>query len=208
MAIRSLDRGLLLAGIAAPIALGIASLVAGSLQGNYSHLDQFISELGASGAPYRAVMNYAGIVPAGVLTVLFSIGMYRRLTGHFAFNLSSLFVTVIGIGRLAAGLFSCDPGCSVVGMSIAAQLHAGFGLLSFCCGAFAPLVLAFGLRVRGRGRLFWLSLGVGLLSVVLLVVLLRRGPGMSYVGAVQRLLLVLTYGWVVTVAIELGILKR
>jgi hypothetical membrane protein len=200
---RSLDRWLLLAGIAAPVAHGIAVLVAGSLQADYSHLHQFISELGASGTQYRAVMNYGGIVPAGILTVFFSIGMYRRLTGRFAFALGSLLVTVMGIARLTAGIFPCDPGCPVVEMSRAAQLHAGFGFLSFCCGVLAPLLLAFGLRVHGRGRLFWLSLGVGLFSAVLLVLLLWMGPGTPYVGAVQRLMLVLTYGWVVTVAIEL-----
>jgi hypothetical membrane protein len=207
-AMRSFDRELLWAGIAAPVALTVAVLVAGSRHAGYSHVHQFISELGATGAPHRAMMNYGGLVPSGILTVLFSIAMLRTLKSHVACALGSLSVAVMGVARLGAGLFSCDPGCSLAAMSRAARLHVGFGMFAFCFGILAPLLVAFGSRVQGRGALLWLSLGVGVSSAMLFAMMLRMGPGTPYVGAVQRLILVLNYGWIVFVAIELGALNR
>jgi len=201
---RAIDRGCLWAGIAAPLVLAVASLVAGRLQPSYSHLHQFISELGASGARYGAVMNYGGLIPAGALTLLFALAMYRGTKGHLALRGSSVLVALIGIGRSGAGFFSCDPGCSMAAMSPDAQLHVAFGLLAFGSGVFAPLLFAWGIRRQGRGPLFWLSLTVGLLSAVLVPVLFRGSPGTPYAGTLQRSLLVLAYGWIVAVALALG----
>jgi len=62
------DRLLIFCGIAAPVVLLLAVIIAGSLHPGYSHISQAISEFGAQGAPHRAILSYAGLVPAGVLT--------------------------------------------------------------------------------------------------------------------------------------------
>ena len=53
----------------------LAIVVAGALHPEYSHLSQFVSELGAAGAPNPGILNFGGLVPAGVLTFLFAIAM-------------------------------------------------------------------------------------------------------------------------------------
>jgi hypothetical protein len=45
----------------------------------YSHTSQFISELGATGAPHEKLVRFAGFLPAGVLLCLFVIGAFKVL---------------------------------------------------------------------------------------------------------------------------------
>jgi hypothetical membrane protein len=106
-----IDRILSLCGIFAPVLLLSAVLIAGSLHPDYSHISQAISELGAQGAPYRSILNFVGLVPAGILTLLFSLAMFRRIKGGTALYISCSLVALVGLGRLLAGIFPCDPGC-------------------------------------------------------------------------------------------------
>jgi hypothetical protein len=70
------------------------------------------------------------------------------------------------------------------------------------------MVLAFGLRRRGRNLLFLASAGFGFASVVLVVLLFGLGPGTSFIGTIQRLVLAAFYGWIVFVSTQLGALRR
>jgi hypothetical membrane protein len=191
---------LLVSGIAAPLALGLATWIAGSLHPGYSHASQFISELGATGAPYRAIMNYGGIVPAGVLTLAFALGMYWNLGPRLSIAASSAFVAVAGLGRLTAGIFPCDPGCSMVEMSSSARMHMLGGYVAFACGILAPLVFALAMR-SVRPRLSVLSLILGFGALVALVAGMQLGQGSPFVGVFQRLHLAFFYGWTIVIAI-------
>ena len=52
---------------------------AAALTPDYSHDSQFISELGAMGAPYELFVRLAGFLPAGLLLVAFSALAFRAL---------------------------------------------------------------------------------------------------------------------------------
>ena len=103
------DRFLLVTGIAAPLMLGLAVLFGGSLYPGYSHVSQFVSELGATGAPSPSVLNFGGLIPAGALTVAFALAMYRRYRPGTAVAVSSSLVALAGMSRLIAGIFPCEP---------------------------------------------------------------------------------------------------
>ena len=70
------QRALLICGILAPLLYAIADLAAGLTAGGYSFRDQTISELGAIGAPSRALFS-AILVPSYVLLLGFGIGVWR-----------------------------------------------------------------------------------------------------------------------------------
>ena len=60
-------RSLLLTGVAGPLVFGIAVFTSGALRSNYSHVDQFISELGETGGEFAWLMNYFGfMLSAGI----------------------------------------------------------------------------------------------------------------------------------------------
>ena len=197
-------RRLLRAGLAAPVVLALAIVVAGRFEPGYSHVSQYVSELGAVGASHAKAFSYGGLLPAGLLTVLFAVGMYLQAGASRSFVASSLLAGVAGLGRMAAAVFPCDAGCSLENMSMAATLHAWAGFLALTSGAVAPLVLATGLRRRPRSRLFALSVGLGLASLVLALIMFGPGREQSFVGVVQRLLLAAFYAWVIAVVVHAG----
>jgi hypothetical membrane protein len=201
------NRALLLAGLAAPVVLIVAGVVAGDFEPGYSHVSQFVSELGAAGAAHQKVFNYAGLLATGLLTVLFALGMYLRVKPGGWFVTSSLLVGVAGFGRLVAGVFPCDAGCVIENMSNTATVHAFAGFVALTSGAVAPLSLAMGLRKRGKSQLLTLSVGLGSASLILIAVLFGLGKGIPYVGVIQRLALAAFYGWIVAVALKIEALQ-
>jgi hypothetical membrane protein len=197
-----LDYLLSLSGIAAPVFLLCSVLVASILSPGYSHVSQAISELGARGAPFDIVLNYIGLIPAGILTISFSIVLFRKSHRGGALLICSCLVTVAGIGRLCAGVFPCDPGCFPI-ITITGKVHALSGLLSLFSGSIAPLFMAFALRARHSRSLFYASLILGVAAIILFIILISQ-YWMFYFGAIQRLLLIVTYTWIIFVAVSIG----
>jgi hypothetical membrane protein len=191
---------LFVTGIASPLVLGLAVFVAGSRYPGYSHVSQFISELGATGAPSPSILNFGGLIPAGALTIAFAVAMYWRYRSGAVLAVSSALVALAGLFRLIAGIFPCDPGCSLEAMSRSAQIHALAGLLSFVCGTVAPFLFAVAFRSE-RALLSWLSLVLGAGALVAFIVGSRLGADFPCIGVLQRLHLAFFYAWVVVVAV-------
>ena len=186
----------------------VAILWAGALEPGYSHLGQFVSELGAADASHQQAFSYCGLVLCGSLTALFALGLFLRLRPSGWLLAASALVAVVGVARAVAGLFPCDPGCDLEQMSAAARVHALSGFLALTSGALAPLALAAGLRTIGRGWLYAWSLGVGLVSLVLVPLLFGLGPDFLFIGAIQRIILTLFYGWIVMLSVSVGAFRR
>ena len=77
----------------------------------------------------------------GLLTLAFSLAMFRYRKIEPAFKVSSYFVAITGIGRLLAGVFSCDLNCYPI-VSLSGRLHAIFGFTALFASALAPLAMA------------------------------------------------------------------
>jgi len=194
------SRVLLVTGIAAPIVLGLAVFLGGSMYPGYSHVSQFISELGATGAPFPTVLNFGGLIPAGALTVAFALAMYWRYRSGTVLALSTAFVALAGLSQLIAGVFPCDPGCSFEAMSRSAQIHALAGFAASFSRAVAPLL--FGVANRAKhARRFWSSLLLGVGALVALAVGSQQGADSPFIGVLQRLHVAFFFTWVVIVAI-------
>ena len=87
---------LLLAGMAAPLVYAATVILGGLLTPDYSHVDQAISELTATGALRRGQVEM-GFVFYNVLVVLFAVGLLFR-TRHWSrmFRWGSL---TVGLNR-------------------------------------------------------------------------------------------------------------
>jgi hypothetical membrane protein len=191
-------------GICAAIIFMISVIITGILHPNYSHLTQAISELGAKDAPHPEILNNGGLIPVGILTFIFSIGMFRNIKGSTLLYISSGLVMLVGLGRFLAGVFPCDTGCATF-TSMSAKFHAVTGLTSLTAGAIAPLIMAFGLRFHRSQKYYFLSLGLGIGAFITIIAGVA-GLSEIYFGAVQRLLLLFTYVWIIVVAVGMGIL--
>jgi len=200
------SRGLLLAGILAPVVLTAAIVVAGQFEPGYSHVSQYVSELGAVGASHQKAFSYGGLLFSGLLTALFALGMLLQAP-RASFIASSLLVALAGLGRLVAGIFPCDAGCVIEDMSIPATIHAFAGFVALTSGAVAPLILAVGLRRHSHVQLLPLSVALGSASLILVLILFGAGKGVPYAGVIQRLILIAFYVWVVVVALKIETLR-
>jgi len=200
-------RGLLLAGYAAPVVLTVAIVLAGRFEPGYSHVSQFVSELGAVGASHQKSFSYGGLFLSGLLTVLFALGLYLQVKPRASLVATSVLAALAGFGRLVAGLFPCDAGCVVEDMSIPATIHASAAFVGLMSGALAPVLLAVGLRKYRQSSLFRLSVGLGSASLALVVIFFGFGKGLPYIGVIQRLTLATFYAWVVAVALRIDALQ-
>jgi hypothetical protein len=137
---------------AAALAL-VVPLAGGSAEPGYSHVAQFISELGAVGATHSTLVAAAGFAPIGALVLgflAFAAGLFPR-SRRSAAGVACL--AAVGASYLASALFHCDAGCPSSG-SFSQSVHNLFGFFQYA-GAMAGLLL---LGSAFRGSPDWRSL--------------------------------------------------
>lgn len=175
------------------------TVIGGGFYPGYDHSAQFISELGAHGAPHAAAVNYLGFLPAGALLIAFAVLSWRALPRSTASTLGMIGLVLYSVGYLAAVVFPCDFGCRPAEPSASQALHNLFGLAGYL---FAPASLfALGLgarRWRGGAFLSWLG-RIAAVPALTGLLLLESG----HAGAAQRLLEASVLAWVVACALYL-----
>ncbi|HEX2911534.1 MAG TPA: DUF998 domain-containing protein [Chloroflexia bacterium] len=106
---------LLLCGIAAPVVYVFAVVLGGIIRPGYSHLSQAVSELVATGAPNKALLDPMFAL-YNLLTTAFAVGLFllarsettnrRKVVGE----LGAFFLVVEGICGFMVVFFPQDPG--------------------------------------------------------------------------------------------------
>jgi Protein of unknown function (DUF998) len=95
-----------LCGMTAPLLWGLVIAYSASLQHEYSHYSQFVSELGERGSSTESIVRYAGFIVTGAMHVAYSIFLYATFRTQ---RLAVFAATLIGLNGLAhacAGVFS------------------------------------------------------------------------------------------------------
>jgi hypothetical membrane protein len=184
------------AAITSLVALGIVVLMtvlAGAATPGYSHLSQFISELGARGAPTEWVVRLAGFLPAGVLLLAFCGLAYRALPLSRSTSLALGGLAVYAAGYLVAAAFPCDLGCRPPHPSPSQRIHNLVGMLGYLLAPASLFVLARAARAWPAARALTLA-GYGAAALALLG-LFTLNPAAPTVGLSQRLLEAAVLGW-------------
>ena len=110
-------------GLLAPIIRLSLIFVLGLIQPGYSHIEDYISELGATGAPYAWLMNSLGTITVGILLSGFSIAFWRVMRPGVLVTIGSLLLAVAGLAFVGVGLFPCDAGCGLESPSTTMQRY-------------------------------------------------------------------------------------
>ncbi len=100
---------------------------------DYDHARQFMSELGAAGAPTGPVVSQWGFVPNGVLVTVFCLLTAWILRRSALAVVACLLLALNGVGMTGAGVYPCDFECSRSDPSAAALLHDLFAGLGYLC---------------------------------------------------------------------------
>jgi Protein of unknown function (DUF998) len=164
----------------------------------YSHTAQFMSELGARGAPHEKLIRFAGFLPAGVFMILFVIGAFESLPRSALTTLGLIGIALYAMGYIVAVFFPCDFGCRPAQPSASQAIHNLFGLIGY---VLAPLALvALGWSARNWPDAGYLSWSAYIAAAVALVGMITLSPKSPYVGLSQRLIESAVLIWVVMCA--------
>ena len=183
--------------------LGVAVLVSygvigGAAWPGYDHLTQYLSELGAVGAPYADMISWGGFFLFGVLIIIFALTAYLALPKSSGSALGFLGIAWYAAGSLMAAFFPCDAGCRPAEPSASQLLHNLFGGTGYLAGVVALFLLAGAARHWDGGK-HLAPLGIAC-GVAAAVGFLGLDPSFDYLGAAQRLLELAMNGWILTCA--------
>jgi len=173
--------------------LGTTVLASGADPG-YSHLRQYISELGSVSAPHGVVVSWLGFFPAGLLLMLACAvaALTFRRTPLTLLGLACL--AWYAFGLVAGAVFPCDAGCRPDDPSFSQLVHdfvAGTGYL------IAP-VAAF---LLGSQALQWpgampAAIGAFLCGALIVLTLPGLDPDFGWAGLSQRLIELYMAAWI------------
>ena len=159
---------LVLFGIAAPEIIG-------ALTPGYDPRSNFISELGAPGAPFADLMSYGVFVPVGVLWAIAAMFVWRALPAGAIGAAGSVLLFANAISYAGAGFFPCDAGCPGEG-SFDQMMHNLSGALGYFLTP--PALALIGAHLIGRGR----AAAIGALTLAVAVL-----SGLSFIMMVSNM---------------------
>ena len=174
-------------------------MIFGALTPGYSHVSQYISELGAIDARYGGLVSLGTFLPAGVLLVLTCLALMTRVPPTRTARLGLAMVALIGVSWIVAGFAPCDAGCPAEG-SPRQGIHNLAGALGCLGGGAGFLMLAAALRAAGAPamRVGWTA-ATGVMLVAGLFVM--AAPDLATVrGALQRVMEWTASAWILAAA--------
>lgn len=128
------------ASAAAALAV-LVPVVGGSLVTGYSHMAQYISELGAFGMPQGALVSFAGFLPTG-LSAAAAVGIAARSAGPArSARVGYLLLMFPAVAYVGAAFARCDYGCPAGG-SFRQQLHNLLGVAEYLGGGGGLILLS------------------------------------------------------------------
>jgi len=113
-------RWLTACGIVVPILDVVITAWLGALDPGYSHVRQYISELGEAGRPYAAVFT-AWCLLWGILFAGFAIALVCGLGGRKGSWLGPGALLIMAASSIVVGVFPCDPGGTA--RTVSGQVH-------------------------------------------------------------------------------------
>jgi len=190
---------LAVAGVLIPIVFVALVIVAAASYPGYSHVTQFMSQLGVG--PSAAITN-ANFVVTGLLLVAFAFGLHLGIGEGKGSMLGPALLALSGLGWVLAGVFPCSEWTCT-----ATDVHNAVAApLAFVPIALAPLVFSRRLRADARWRGYAsYSVGTGLALVVLMVVYRITEYTLlePWVGIAQRFLVAVMLLWIGVMALRL-----
>lgn len=184
-----------LGGISGAILFTIITIVCASWRSDYSHLHNFISELGASDTYHYQIMNYIGFISSGILIGCFGVSLMIVSGRHLTALFGSTLVILFGIGITLAGAFSCDKGCPPTGSEEAA-IHDLVSAVAFFSAIIGLILSAYSFKQSPTFQQFsTYTLLSGVLAAVFLFTMIGTFESRLYTGLWQRLLLLTLFTW-------------
>jgi hypothetical membrane protein len=190
---RSLNtKSLLYFGIISPLLFWVVTITGGFIHGNYDHLHNVVSELGAIGTKSEIFMSTTEMIVA-VLSVSSVIGFYKACKQTRTNVIPVLTILTLSISMFWAATFPMHH-----------ELHGTLGPIPLILNAGVLLAI-----ILWRGKKFFSIRIISVISFILMMlILLRIVPSLrgNYEGLIQRFFYL---GWTVwSIALSLFFIKE
>lgn len=185
---------------AAALALAVP-LIGGVLVAGHSHIENFISELGAVRTEWGAIVSFGGFLPIGILTLAFLIVAAPLLGDRAGGMVGYWLLSCVGVAYVGAAFAPCDVGCPSPPTSARQFLHHLLGVVEYVGGGIGLLVFASGYfrnRPDGVARHLLLAAGIAVLVVFAGIATPALAPWhglIQWVGEVALFGSLLQIGW-------------
>lgn len=203
-------------GAVGPPLFVVVFLVQGATRPGYSALRHPVSSLALGDLGWVQSVSF---VVAGALLLAFAAGLRPALRRYGGGIAAPLFVGVVAVGLVGAGVFTTDPVSGYppgtpdpLTYTAEGALHDAFSVLVFTALPAAAGVV--GYRLARAGHRGWAAFGVGAAVTVLTGFVLSglgfaQQPALTPVaGLIQRVTLVVGLGWLCTLALWLLVTAR
>lgn len=192
-------RRLAVAGIVGPVAWWLLIIVNGAITPGYSHVSDFMSTLGAVGAPFAIVQQLNFAVLGGSILALM-LGIHSWFVDGRRPRAGTALLGVFGVGIILAGIFPEHP---TAPDSMTNVLHNITGIIGFFAGVIAVPLVARRLGADDR----WPSYRFEAIATVVIVVVtfgvFIATTESAIVGLTQRLFIGVMTLWVVLQSVRL-----
>lgn len=177
-----------LSGLVATLWITFGVYVAAKFYPNYDHINQFCSELGATGSPTQKLSPRINNYPLSILFCLFGWAILTIEPSNLAFISAGTLIILHGIGTGIAGYFPMDRDPYTVTPSLNCKIHSWAGMVMFVSLLIAPIILAF--SPESEQIPFWFrlfSVATVVVSIFFLVKMAKGFKQRSQAGLYQRL---------------------
>ncbi len=182
---RQVDIAILLVGVSY-IWLVATVVIGGQYYADYSHISQFMSVLGATGAPFGPAVNYWGFAVVELLLVPCLVICFFHLMRSRAERVGLVIFAGYPLLIAVAAFFPCDFECSMDDPTRNQLIHTAVGFLAYFCAVVGLCLLS---QAR-HGRPYWVVPGL-----ILLVMLMSMSLETAVSGLLQRALETGVYLW-------------
>jgi len=170
------------------------TLLGGAFYPGYSHTSQYISELGARGAPHEWLVRWVGFLPAGILQLLFVVTAFKVLPRSVLTTFGLLGIAIYAFGYVAAAVYPLDGGHRSQ-PSASQVIHNLVGVSGYLLAPLSLAVLAW--RARRWPHAGNLPVAGLLAAIMAFLGLLFLSSEFRYVGVSQRVLELSVLVWTV-----------
>jgi len=190
------------AGITSAFLAITVPLAGGMFYPGYSHVSQYISELGAVDAPYQNIVNWGGFLPIGISLALFLILVNRFITSSQKSKIGLILFFGLPLAYIISAAAPCDPGCPEIG-SVRQAVHNIGGLLGYIGGGLGLILWGVSKRNFKTGSfLSGLSITLGIVVLSMFAIMISASPT-EFKGLWQRIAETALFCWVSVISIYL-----